>query len=186
MKLRIVVMLALLALAFTCISSCLAAPAQNKILPEPAPLEENEQTPELSAPAETAPVESGLDLATLTKIESVTLTHYCICEECCGKAPDHPDYGITASGRPAEPYVSVAVDPAVIPMGSTVVIDYGDGDLQVCRADDTGSAINGARVDLCVAGHQEAWDMGKKAVTVYWTGEEIVRHGGQLQFVGAS
>jgi hypothetical protein len=39
-------------------------------------------------------------------IEGVLLTHYCICEKCCGKTPDHPAYGITASGREAVPYIS--------------------------------------------------------------------------------
>ncbi len=104
----------------------------------------------------------------LNGMENVTLTHYCVCEECCGKSPDHPAYGVTKSGRFAEPYVSVAVDPAIIPLGSAVYVDYGDGDLQEYRADDTGSLIRGAMLDLCVANHQEAVALGVKVVKAWW------------------
>lgn len=100
-------------------------------------------------------------------IENATVTHYCICERCCGKAPDHPAYGITASGRPAKPYVSIAVDPALIPLDSTVWLDFGDGVLQECRADDTGSSVSGAHIDLCVSSHQEALSLGVRTAAVY-------------------
>ena len=109
-----------------------------------------------------------VDLTKLKQIENATLTHYCICKKCCGKTPEHPAYGITASGRKAEPYVSVAVDPFLIELGSKVYIDYGDGEIHEYRADDTGSAIAGAKIDLCVADHQEALDRGVKTVRVWW------------------
>lgn len=102
------------------------------------------------------------------KVENVLLTHYCICEKCCGKAPDHPAYGVTHSGRAAEPYISVAVDPDVIPLGSTVWLEYSDGRIIECRADDTGGAINGSRIDLCVSSHSEALELGIDYITVYW------------------
>lgn len=107
-------------------------------------------------------------LERMPKMEETILTHYCICRKCCGKSPDHPAYGITASGRKAEPYTSVAVDPKIIPLGSTVYIDHGDGDIRVYRADDTGSAIKGAHIDLCVTEHDEARQMGVDTVTVWW------------------
>ena len=112
----------------------------------------------------------------LNEMENVLLTHYCICEKCCGKTPDHPAYGITASGRTAEPYISVAVDPDVIPLGSTVWIAFSDGGRIQCRADDTGSAISGSRIDLCVSSHTEAIEHGIDTVTVYWEVEEDVSH----------
>lgn len=102
------------------------------------------------------------------KIDDVLLTHYCICKKCCGKTPEHPAYGITASGREAEPYISVAVDPKVIPLGSTVWLVYEDGRTVECRADDTGGAIKGSRIDLCVPSHSEALQLGIDRVTVYW------------------
>jgi 3D (Asp-Asp-Asp) domain-containing protein len=109
-------------------------------------------------------------------IEGVLLTHYCICEKCCGKMPDHPAYGITASGREAVPYISVAVDPDVIPLGSTVWLVFSDGGRIECRADDTGGAITGARIDLCVSSHREALEHGIDYITVYWEVEEDVSH----------
>ena len=112
--------------------------------------------------------QEGPELAKLPSIENATLTHYCICKECCGKDESHPAYGITASGRKAEPYVSVAVDPFIIPLGSTVYIDYGEGEIQEYRADDTGSAITGAKIDLCVSDHEEALNHGVKTVRVWW------------------
>ena len=84
---------------------------------------------------ENALIEAAL-LASAHRLDNVTVTHYCICQQCCGKAPDHPAYGITASGRRATPYVSVAVDPSVIPLGADVLVDYGDGEIHYYRADD--------------------------------------------------
>ena len=99
--------------------------------------------------------------------ESATVSHYCICKKCCGKSEDHPAYGITASGREAVPYYSVAVDPYLIPLGSEVHLEFEDGERLVCRADDTGSAITGTRIDLCVSDHQEALNLGLRKATVY-------------------
>jgi 3D (Asp-Asp-Asp) domain-containing protein len=101
------------------------------------------------------------------RFAGATVTAYCICERCCGKTPDHPAYGITRSGRVAEPYVSVAVDPDEIALGETVYLDFGDGLLIECRADDTGSAINGSRIDWCMPDHQTALQFGVRTADVY-------------------
>ena len=114
------------------------------------------------------PEAEKLDMTKFPSIENATLTHYCVCKKCCGKDESHPAYGITASGRVAEPYVSVAVDPFMIPLGSKVYIDYGDGEIFEYRADDTGSAIAGAKIDLCVSDHEEALELGVKTVQVWW------------------
>jgi 3D (Asp-Asp-Asp) domain-containing protein len=60
-----------------------------------------------------------------------------------GKPPDHPAYGITASGRPAGTGI-VAVDPNVIPFRSEVFVPgYGVG-----FAGDTGGGVKGRWIDL--------------------------------------
>lgn len=97
------------------------------------------------------------------KIENVTITHYCICEKCCGKTD-----GITASGVKATPGVTVAVDPDIIPLGADVLVDYGDGDIKYYRADDTGGSIKGNHIDLCVGSHEEAISLGVRTATVWW------------------
>lgn len=86
------------------------------------------------------------------------ITYYC-CEQyphICGNGD-----GLTATGIPAEPGI-VAVDPNVIPLGSTVLIDG-----QEYRAEDTGGAITGMRVDICVQGHKEADDLGTHRADVW-------------------
>ena len=102
-------------------------------------------------------------LAKANKIEDVKVTHYCCCVKCCGK-----DDGITYSGVKATPGVTVAVDTSIIPLGSDVLVDYGDGIINYYRADDTGSAIKGNKLDLCVGSHQEAINLGVRTATVYW------------------
>ena len=130
-----------------------------------------QEPPEQEVRAIPEPVEQRNPLDDFNKLEGATLTHYCICEKCCGKTPEHPAYGITASGREAEPYTSIAVDPLLIPMGAYILIDYGDGEVLVGRADDTGSAIDGSHIDLCVSSHEEALEEGVKIVDVYWKEE---------------
>lgn len=115
---------------------------------------------------EREPVEEEVQTYSLV-IENSTVSHYCICKKCCGKDEGHPAYGITASGREAEPYVSIAVDPALIELGSIVRLDFGNGEVLECRADDTGSAIAGSKIDLCVSSHEEALQLGLRTATVY-------------------
>jgi uncharacterized protein YabE (DUF348 family)/3D (Asp-Asp-Asp) domain-containing protein len=60
-----------------------------------------------------------------------------------GKAPDHPSYGITASGLPAGTGI-VAIDPSVVPFRSSVYVPgYGVG-----FAGDTGGGVKGRWIDL--------------------------------------
>ena len=53
------------------------------------------------------------------------------------------------------PYRTIAVDPTVIPLGSEVEING-----QIYIAEDTGSAIKGNKIDLCVRSHSEAYARG--------------------------
>ena len=106
-------------------------------------------------------------LARSHKLEDVTITFYC-CEEyahICGTGT-----GITASGRQVTPYVSCAVDTSIIPLGSTIMIEY-NGEMVYLRADDTGSAIQGNRLDIAVKGHQEALGLGVKTADIWWCEE---------------
>ncbi len=86
----------------------------------------------------------------------------------CGKSPSHPAYGITATGRRAG-YGIVAVDPNVIPLGSTLYIETADGSYVYGHAiaADTGGAIKGNRIDLCYDTRQEALNFGRRQVKVY-------------------
>ena len=111
-------------------------------------------------------IEAAL-LARSHKLEDVTITFYC-CEarpHICGTGT-----GITASGRRVTPYVSCAVDPVVIPLGSTIMIEY-NGEMVYLRADDTGPAVKRNHIDIAVSGHQEALSLGVKTADVWWCEE---------------
>lgn len=118
--------------------------------------------PEEVEAAENEMIEAAL-LSRATRMDDVTVTHYCTCVECCGKSD-----GITASGLMATPGVTVAVDPDVIPLGADVLVDYGDGEIHYYRADDVGGAIQGNRIDLCMESHEAALQAGIKTATVWW------------------
>lgn len=103
------------------------------------------------------------------KLEGVTVTYYDCCVACCGK-----DDGITYSGTRAVPYETCAVDPGIIPLGSDVAVDYGDGELHRYRAEDVGGSVKGNRIDICVSSHEEALELGVKTATVYWMETEVL------------
>jgi 3D (Asp-Asp-Asp) domain-containing protein len=124
--------------------------------------------PEIPEDFENEKIEAAL-LAKANVLEDVLITHYCseLRPHICGTGD-----GITASGRRVTPYVSVAVDPSLIPLGSDVLVDYGDGEIHYYRADDTGGGVKGKHLDLAVETHSEALQMGVKKATVYWVAEE--------------
>lgn len=84
-----------------------------------------------------------------------TITTYCPCEEC------NSGYSGTATGTQVTPGRTVAVDPAVIPLGTHIYID-GVG-WRV--AEDTGGRIKGNIIDLAVSGHGE---FDKFCALVWW------------------
>lgn len=111
-------------------------------------------------------IEAAL-LARSHKLENVTITFYC-CEErphICGTGT-----GITASGRRVTPYVSCAVDPDVIPLGSTIMIEY-NGEMVYLRADDTGPAVKGDHIDIAVPTHDFALSLGVQMADIWWCEE---------------
>ena len=91
-------------------------------------------------------------------IGECTVTAYCPCSECCGRWAD----GLTATGLPAGPGI-VAVDPEVIPLGSTVIIDG----LKYLAAD---VGVSGKHVDIAVSSHEQAVELGVRSEKV-WVSE---------------
>lgn len=73
-------------------------------------------------------------------------------------------YGVTATGKSlsANVWKAIAVDPSVIPLGSTVYIEG----LGTFTAEDTGGAIKGNRIDVLV-NYGEADSMGVRYAKVY-------------------
>ena len=122
--------------------------------------------PEGEDPDEDAKIEAAL-LSEAVCVGDCKITHYAACVECCGKAD-----GITYSGQQLIPYLTVAVDPAVIPLLSDVYIVYDDGTSAWYFATDTGSSVTGNIVDVAVGTYDEAVDLGVRHGTVYYVPRE--------------
>lgn len=75
---------------------------------------------------------------------------------------DGSSTGRTATGRKAA-YGIIATDPKVIPLGTLVFVEgYG-----LALAADTGGAIKGNRIDVCVHSRKEAMQWGRKTVKIH-------------------
>lgn len=90
------------------------------------------------------------------------LTAYCPCMKCCGKTD-----GITATGTTATEGRTIAVDPRVIPYGSTVTIYFADGTSHTYTAEDCGGAIKENRIDVFFDDHEDARAFGVQSAMVY-------------------
>ena len=102
--------------------------------------------------------------STVTQVFAATLTAYTAGYESTGKTEAHPAYGITYSGTRVQEGRTVAVDPSIVPLGSTLYIE-GVG---IRKAEDTGKAIRGRKIDVYIEDLHEARSFGVKPnVNVY-------------------
>lgn len=96
----------------------------------------------------------------------VIATGYTAGIESTGKTPDDPSYGITYSGVKVrrDVYSTIAADTDVFPIGTVLFIPgYGYGVVA-----DTGSAINGNKIDLYYKTVEDVYEnWGKKKIKVY-------------------
>ena len=60
----------------------------------------------------------------------------------------------------------IAVDPSVIPLGSSVIVRTVNGETFEATAQDIGSEIKGARIDILVGDRAEALRLGRVGATV--------------------
>ena len=89
------------------------------------------------------------------------ITAYTAGYESTGKGPEHPEYGVTASGATAQEGVTVACPPE-LEFGTVVEIE-GVGK-RTCQ--DRGGAIKGKRLDLFIADLQRALEFGRRRLKV--------------------
>lgn len=97
---------------------------------------------------------------TLKAYESIgeyTLTAYCGCARCCGRAGAR-----TASGTIPKAKHTIAVDTRLIPYGAKILI--GD---TIYTAEDCGSAVKGKHIDIYFDSHAEALQFGKQKAEVF-------------------
>ena len=96
--------------------------------------------------------------------KTITVVVSAYCKENYPHICNDGDSTYTATGTIATPGRTVAVDPDIIPYGTTIEIE-GVG---VRIAEDCGGAIKGNRIDLLFDTHEEAleWGMQTRQVTI--------------------
>ncbi|MEX2459928.1 MAG: ubiquitin-like domain-containing protein [Paenibacillaceae bacterium] len=110
---------------------------------------------------------SGIEFGYKQIINNVTLTAYSDDFASTGKESDDPQSGITYSGTTVKEGRTIAVDKNVIPIGWWVYIE-GIG---LRRAEDTGSAVKGNKIDVYYESSEYANKFGlKRGYTVYVIG----------------
>ncbi|SEN73627.1 LysM peptidoglycan-binding domain-containing protein [Lihuaxuella thermophila] len=128
-------------------------------LPLPAFAEHLHQKERGSGLTDAVPVSMAMPVMSRGRsLGEFTLTAYTSGPESTGKRPGDAGYGITSSGGKAVEGVTIAVDPAVISLGSRVYIE-GIG---YRVAQDIGSAIKGKKIDLYMDDVTEARKFGVK------------------------
>lgn len=122
--------------------------------------------PPTSAEAKTVKL-NGRSVKIKRMLNNVTLTAYSAGFASTGKSKGDSGYGVTSSGAVVEEGRTIAVDPNVIPIGWWVYIE-GIG---FRRAEDTGSAVKGKKIDVYYDSEKHANNFGlKRGYTVYVVG----------------
>ncbi|TVX95778.1 3D domain-containing protein [Cohnella terricola] len=110
---------------------------------------------------------NGKSVKVKRMLSNVTLTAYSAGFASTGKSKGDEGYGITSSGAVVKEGRTIAVDPRVIPIGWWVYIE-GIG---FRRAEDTGGAIKGKKIDIYYDNETHADRFGlKRGYTVYVIG----------------
>lgn len=86
------------------------------------------------------------------------VTGYCGCDLCCGKK----EIKLTKMETVPKPGYTVAADPEVIALGSSIVINE-----VTYQVEDVGQAIKGNSIDIFFAAHEEAIEFGRQKMSVY-------------------
>lgn len=165
-----------------CLCSALWGMAAAKAIDGP---QETRETVPMETPVEAASVSpapaieqqeafenESIEAALLSRshvIENCTVTFYCNEKypHICGNGD-----GIAYDGTPALAWATCAVDPDVIPLGSTVMVDLEDGEgLRTLVANDVGGSVKGNHIDICVENHNFALQLGRQTAAVYWCKE---------------
>lgn len=99
-------------------------------------------------------------------IGSFAITYY--------SAYDGTQIGITAGGTnmaggniyTSDGYRIIATDTSVIPLGTVVRVTTSNGESFLAKADDTGGAVKGNKIDIAVSSASEAFALGRGTATI--------------------
>ena len=121
--------------------------------------------PATNTPTQTAVQPIEKQQPKIYSIGDFTLSAYCSCEKCCGKSD-----GITATGTKVEQGVTVAVDPNVIPYGTTLIINGQEFKAQDTMAKRIIEKYNGRIIDIYFSSHAQAKEFGLQTAEIYVKG----------------
>jgi 3D (Asp-Asp-Asp) domain-containing protein len=111
----------------------------------------------------------------------VTVTAYDLSVQCCGKPVGHPGYGITVSGtnlsgKSRKSAMTIAADPRVLPMGTTVEITFTQANYKryngIYTVADCGGSVKNRVIDLFMGDFnnnevsKEAVNFGRTTATI--------------------
>lgn len=120
-----------------------------------------------AAAQEQSATKEGVPFSYKKMINNVTLTAYSAGPASTGKSAGMPGFGKTFTGTTVTEGRTIAVDPSVVPLGWWVYIE-GIG---YRRAEDTGSAVKGNKIDVYYDSEAYANKFGlKRGYTVYVIG----------------
>lgn len=121
---------------------------------------ETQATIQNSAPSVTKPQideNAVVDVSSPVNMGEFKITAYCPCKSCSGEWGRQTSTGaIATEGR------TVAVDPSVIPYGSTVIINGAE-----YVAEDCGGLIKGNKIDIYFESHKEAKQFGVQKANIF-------------------
>lgn len=107
-----------------------------------------------------------IDVSDTSVVLDMEATAYTAGPESTGKTPGHPAYGITKSGTTVHEGRTIAVDPELIPLRTTVEVWYEGSKMGDYVAEDTGRLIKGCIIDIFVKDLDRALEWGRRQVEV--------------------
>jgi 3D (Asp-Asp-Asp) domain-containing protein len=96
------------------------------------------------------------------------VTAYDLSYESCGKLPNHPEYGITASGEPVKEWYTVAAGKE-LKFGTRVYIPYfadkPNGGVFVVQ--DRGGGVGNGQLDVYIEDNASCMEFGRRKLEVW-------------------
>lgn len=96
------------------------------------------------------------------------VTAYDLSYQSCKKRPDHPEYGVTASGTRVKEWHTIAAGPS-IPFGTQIFIPYFEDkpNKGTFIVEDRGSAIKDGCIDIYMPDYDDCMDFGVRELDVF-------------------
>jgi len=96
------------------------------------------------------------------------VTAYDLSFQSCRKYPDHPEYGITASGTRVKEWHTIAAGPELA-FGTRVFIPYFQDkpNKGIFTVEDRGSAIKNGCIDIYMPDYEDCMEFGVRELEVY-------------------